>query len=273
LRYIAGVFLPYGQGAMKRIFLAFCVLTCLASGVRAADDASCAAAIRDAVASDGKNGVPDSCWAIGPVAIGQSQEEVRKALGPPETDGFLSSTANIWQGLMEEYRYVFPRGLRPRLKSHPIDRATFMPVTLDVDFVDGRAAALSLATTYRTGDSKCVPAQPAPHDAEIDMRFPYAFNGVAVDAPLDRFVAQFGRWTDEHAETAIDGVHANRKFTVFTYRALGLAINTIGKKQNRAVAFAIAPAHRDLAFYRAFEPYYTLSLDPQTCRVNGFTVQ
>jgi hypothetical protein len=257
---------------MKRTFLAFCVLTCLASGARAANDISCAAAIREAVASDRKNGVSDSCWAIGPVAIGQSQEEVHKALGPPETDVFLSNTANIWQGLMEEYRYVFPRDLRRMLKSHPIDRAAFKPVTLDIDFQEGHVAALSVATTHSTGDSKCVPEQTPPPDAGIEMRFPYTFNGVAVDAPLDRFIAQFGRWTDKYTATVF-GSGRDHEFTVFTYKALGLAMSTVNKKQPRIVAFAVAPANGNLADTRVSEPFYTLSLDPQTCRVDGFTVQ
>jgi hypothetical protein len=257
---------------MKRTALALCALTCLASGARAADDASCVAAIRDAVASDGKSRVPDSCWAIGPVAIGQSKEEVRQALGSPDIDIFVGNTANVWLGLMEEYRYVFPRDLGRTLRSNPIDRAAFKPITLDVDFQGGHVVALSVATTHWTGDSKCVPEQTPPPDVGIEMRFPYAFNGVAVDAPLDRFVAQFGRWTDKYTATAFGG-RSDREFTVFSYKTLGLVMSTVNKKHPRVVAFAVAPASTDMADDLASEPYYQLSLDPQTCRVNGFTVQ
>ena len=255
---------------MNRIVLAFS-LTCLAFGARAADHASCAAAIRDAVASDGKSSVPDSCWAIGPVAMGQTRKDVEKVLGPPDTNYFVTDTAGAWPG-MEEYRYVFPRDLRLALKNHPVERSAFKPVTLTVHFVDGHVAALSLATIYWSGDSKCASRWPSPAEAAMDTSFPFTFNGVAPDAPLARFVATFGRWSRQFSAMESDGLR-RRDVVDLDYKPLGLAVSTMDKKHPRIVGLSFSPAYKDFAITGVSAPYFKLMRDPETCRVTGFATQ
>jgi hypothetical protein len=258
---------------MTRIVFALCMLAVLPLEARAADDASCSAAIRDAVASGERNGVPDTCWRIGPVAIGQLVRQVRDALGPPDTDYFVTDTAGAWPG-MQTYRYVFPRNLRARIARHPIAQSAFKPVTLDVNFVDGRAAAIRLAADYWSEASKCAPRQPPPREAAAEMPFAYTFNGIGAGARLDRFVAQFGRWTRNVTASSVDDRGRRRDFTELHYRPVGLAVMTEGGGAHpRILALVLAPKLKDYAYYNLSLPYYGLAREPGTCLVTGFTLR
>jgi hypothetical protein len=200
--------------------------------------------------------VPLDCWRIGSVKMGMTMLQTHTFLGAPDAGNDFTLAYRRRQVAVTRQLYVYPRNLRNWLKLVPAPQKDFHPVTLKLDFSDGKLVAIGLDTEARVTPPPCRPSAPGRAFVRGSLDFPYGLHGMTLGAPITSVTGRFGKFTG-----------GNKTEDFHIYYPVPLSVD--GKETVTGFRMATgAPFESGGA-----TPNFVLTLDPRSCFVTGYVLQ
>ncbi len=138
--------------------------------------------------------VPSDCWRLGSIKLGMTMLQTRTYLGTPGASSDFTLTYRRRKVAVTRQLYVYPRNLRNWLKLAPAAQKDFHPVTLKLDFSDGKLVAIGLDTEARVTPPPCRPSAAGRAYVRGGMDFPYGLHGMTLGAPINSVTDRFGKF-------------------------------------------------------------------------------